>query len=75
VLPLAPGAPRTRSILAGTDGAFVSYQLMTDRTPEKPKVLNTVQARQGVTGHGVRYVLLCGTIGAMLGFFFAYLVT
>lgn len=59
----------------GTHNALISLLVMTDRSQEKPKILNTVQARQGVTGHGVRYVLLYGTIGAMLGFFFAYLVT
>jgi hypothetical protein len=40
---------------------------------EKPEVIETTDARQGVTGHGVRYVLLFGTVGAMLGFFLAYL--
>jgi hypothetical protein len=67
--------PWHQELLSGTDGAFVSLIVMTDRSPEKPKVLSTVKARQGVTGHGVRYVLLYGTAGAMLGFFFAYLVT
>lgn len=48
---------------------------MTDRNPEKPQIRTAVEARQGVTGHGVRYVLLYGTVGAALGFLFAYLVT
>jgi hypothetical protein len=31
-------------------------------------VLNTVEARQGVTGHNVRYVLLFGLIAVIVAF-------
>jgi hypothetical protein len=30
------------------------------------------EARQGVTGHNVRYVLLFGTVGAFVALFTAY---
>jgi hypothetical protein len=33
-----------------------------------PTVLPTDQARQGVTGHNVRYVLGIGLAGAVIGF-------
>lgn len=33
-----------------------------------PPVLPADQARQGVTGHNVRYVLAFGLAGAVLGF-------
>ena len=33
-----------------------------------PSVLSTDQARQGVTGHNVRYVLGLGVAGAVIGF-------
>ena len=33
-----------------------------------PTVLPTDQARQGVTGHNVRYVLGIGLTGAVIGF-------
>jgi hypothetical protein len=42
---------------------------------KKPEVIDGTDARQGVTGHGVRYVLLLGTLGAVLGFSIAYLFT
>jgi hypothetical protein len=31
-------------------------------------VLNTVEARQGVTGHNVRYVLLFGLVAVIIAF-------
>jgi hypothetical protein len=40
---------------------------------EDPKVLNTKQARQGVTGHNVRYVLASGLVGVVIVFALAYL--
>jgi len=36
-------------------------------------VLNTVQARQGVTGHNVRYVLAFGLAGVVLAFLITWL--
>jgi hypothetical protein len=42
------------------------------RAQDRPEVIETVEARQGVTGHGVRYVLLFGIVGAVLAFFLAY---
>jgi hypothetical protein len=35
--------------------------------------LDTTRARQGVTGHNVRYVLLLGLIGVVIVFALAYL--
>jgi hypothetical protein len=35
--------------------------------------LNTTRARQGVTGHNVRYVLVFGLIGVVIVFALAYL--
>jgi hypothetical protein len=37
-------------------------------TPETPVVRNTTQARQGVTGHGVRYVLVISTAAIVVIF-------
>ena len=34
--------------------------------------LNTTRARQGVTGHNVRYVLVFGLIGVVIVFALAY---
>jgi hypothetical protein len=40
-----------------------------DRTStETPVVRNTTEARQGVTGHNVRYVLLIGTTAVIVLF-------
>ena len=39
---------------------------------EAPKVLNTTRARQGVTGHNVRYVLAFGLVGIVIVFALAY---
>jgi hypothetical protein len=33
---------------------------------ERPKTISTVDAREGVTGHNVRYVLGLGLAGAIL---------
>jgi heme/copper-type cytochrome/quinol oxidase subunit 1 len=53
--------------------AALKITMQNKSAQEKPEVIETTDARQGVTGHGVRYVLLFGTVGAMLGFFLAYL--
>ena len=37
-------------------------------TPETPVVRTTTQAREGVTGHGVRYVLLISTAAVVVIF-------
>jgi hypothetical protein len=38
-------------------------------------VVNTVQARDGVTGHNVRFVLGVGVAAVVVAFVVAYLVT
>jgi len=38
-------------------------------------VESTTEARAGVTGHNVRYVLLIGTIAVIILFALAYVVT
>jgi hypothetical protein len=35
---------------------------------------STVEARGGVTGHGVRYVLVWGTLGVIVAFAVIYMV-
>ena len=35
---------------------------------------STVEARGGVTGHGVRYVLVWGTLGVVVAFALVYLI-
>ncbi len=42
--------------------------LDTSGSPE----LDTTRARQGVTGHNVRYVLVTGLAGVVIGFAIAY---
>ena len=37
-------------------------------TPETPVVRTTTQAREGVTGHGVRYVLVISTVAIVVIF-------
>ena len=47
---------------------------MDDSRPTRT-VLNKTEARQGVTGHNVRYVLVWGTVLAviaLIGIFFAF---
>ena len=39
-----------------------------NNAPPAPTILPTDQARQGVTGHNVRYVLAFGLAGAVIGF-------
>ena len=41
-------------------------------SPARPVVASTTEARQGVTGHNVRYVLLFGTGGVVLAFALIY---
>jgi hypothetical protein len=38
-----------------------------ERTYNKPTVVSDVPSRRGVTGHNVRYMLLFGTGGAIVG--------
>ncbi len=38
-----------------------------------PEVVTTTQARQGVTGHNVRYVLVFGITGVIIVFALGYL--
>jgi hypothetical protein len=44
-----------------------TIQMRNDVSPD-PTVLPTDQARQGVTGHNVRYVLGFGLAGVVIGF-------
>jgi hypothetical protein len=39
---------------------------------DQPEVLTTREARSGVTGHNVRYVLLLGIAGTVIAFIIAY---
>jgi hypothetical protein len=41
---------------------------------ERPVVENEVEARQGVTGHNVRYVLAYGIAGTVIAFIIVYLL-
>jgi hypothetical protein len=43
-------------------------------TPEIPVVRTTTQAREGVTGHGVRYVLMISTAAVVVIFAALWLV-
>jgi hypothetical protein len=43
-------------------------------SPDRPVVETRTEARQGVTGHNVRYVLLFGTGGVALAFALIYAV-
>ena len=43
-------------------------------TSEEPAVRSTTEARQGVTGHNVRYVLVFGLGGVVLAFALIYAV-
>jgi hypothetical protein len=45
-----------------------------ERGEAAPEVLTKTQARQGVTGHNVRYVLYWGLGGAAVAFALIYLV-
>jgi len=41
---------------------------MSERTDQRPVEKSTVAARQGVTGHNVRYVLVVGTAAVVVLF-------
>jgi hypothetical protein len=43
-----------------------------DEMQEERPVLNTTEARQGVTGHNVRYVLLFGLVAVVIVFVVGY---
>jgi hypothetical protein len=57
----------------GIDNAH-SGDHLEQRPGEKPAVVADVPARQAVTGHNVRYVLLFGTGGVIIGFVIAFLI-
>jgi hypothetical protein len=42
--------------------------------PDKPVVETTTDARAGVTGHNVRYVLLFGIGGVILAFILVFML-
>ncbi len=48
--------------------------MTTPNAPEQRPVLSKVQARQGVTGQNVRYVLWFGLAGVIIAFAAIYLV-
>jgi len=50
----------------------VNIETRRDET-QTGEVLNTTRARQGVTGHNVRYVLIFGIVGVVILFALAYL--
>ena len=43
------------------------------RPPEHPQLLSKIRARQGVTGHNVRYVLGFGLAAVVIAFVAVYL--
>ena len=45
------------------------------RTVASPPVVPTPKARQAVTGHNVRYVLVLGTLAVIVLFALAYVAT
>jgi hypothetical protein len=45
-----------------------------EHTDPHPPVVTTTEARGGVTGHNVRYVLLYGLFGAVAAFVILYFV-
>jgi hypothetical protein len=47
---------------------MTAQEQMPAEEEEKPEVLNTDEARQGVTGHNVRYVLAWGIFGVVAAF-------
>jgi len=50
-------------------------QAQNDPPLPAPTVVPTDEARQGVTGHNVRYVLGFGIVGAVIGFVLVGLLT
>jgi hypothetical protein len=55
----------------GRGGDLVRSRKMPTRSGDQV-VETATEARQGVTGHNVRYVLLFGTVGAFVALFAAY---
>lgn len=47
---------------------------MAGNAREKPIAKSPVEARAGVTGHNVRYVLASGTVGVVIAFAIIYLI-
>ena len=47
--------------------------ILTERGPETPPVLTPTEAREGVTGHNVRYVLIGGLAAVVVAFALAYM--
>jgi hypothetical protein len=45
-----------------------------DRQAAPSEVVSTSRARQGVTGHNVRYVLGFGLVGVIIAFLIVYLI-
>ena len=45
-----------------------------EKDSEKPTERTETEARQGVTRHGVRWVLILGTAGALIGLLIAGLL-
>ena len=56
--------------MAWMDAPFVQTMAtrLNQETVETPVVRTTTQAREGVTGHGVRYVLLISTAAVVVLF-------
>ena len=49
--------------------------MIKESEPDHQTVLTTTEARQGVTGHNVRYVLIFGLAGVILAFILVALLT
>jgi hypothetical protein len=47
--------------------------ILTQRGTESGPTLNPTEARQGVTGHNVRYVLIGGIAAVVVAFILAYM--
>ena len=48
------------------------FNRWTEIETSRPTEINTTRARQAVTGQNVRYVLILGILGVVIGFAIAY---
>ena len=74
--PMTTDAPAMTAAPAMTDAPMAGSAMLepTGASPERPVVAPVVKARQGVTGHNVRYVLGYGIVGTVVAFIIVYLV-
>jgi hypothetical protein len=52
----------------------MDFTRIDQRSGNSAPVLNKTEARQGVTGHNVRYVVMLGIAAVVVGFIIAYTV-